>query len=282
MQADRPPTAESEINADKPPPSNTSLLSPPESLSRNDSWLGNGSAPLSPTGSRPVSPGLAHLVTGKDGPKGSRRSRKAAIAANSAPQSSGDEASPSRPKGKREVSKKMRKWGADGMADEDDGTVLDYSVQSVDDGAGEISNVEAVAQDSWGSTTSTGQFVLKDVGDEMDEILASANSKEATTMNGSTGLVGTGLGAIGGLFRNVIGGKTLTKEDLAKPLKGMEDHLLKKNVAREAAVRLCESVEQDLVGTKTGNFTSKDSTNQNPPNLFLKLPHRPHPQKGKS
>ena len=57
-----------------------------------------------------------------------------------------------------------------------------------------------------------------------------------------------------------MGNKTLTKEDLEKPLKGIEDHLLKKNVALEAAVRLCQSVEHDLLGTKTGNFTSIEST----------------------
>jgi signal recognition particle GTPase len=64
------------------------------------------------------------------------------------------------------------------------------------------------------------------------------------------------MSAIGGLFRNVVGGKTLTKEDLDKAMKGMEDHLLRKNVAREAAIRLCEGVERELIGVKTGNFES--------------------------
>jgi signal recognition particle receptor subunit alpha len=92
----------------------------------------------------------------------------------------------------------------------------------------------------------------------MDAIISAQNAKkdkEASTA-AATGLVGSSLGAIGGLFRNVVGGKTLTKEDLVKPIKGMEEHLLKKNVAREAVVRLCESVERDLVGMKTPNFTS--------------------------
>jgi signal recognition particle receptor subunit alpha len=48
----------------------------------------------------------------------------------------------------------------------------------------------------------------------------------------------------------------LTKADLDKAMKGMEYHLLKKNVAREAAVRLCEGVERELIGVKTGNFES--------------------------
>lgn len=115
--------------------------------------------------------------------------------------------------------------------------------------------MEEISQDSWGKRTGKGEFVLKDLDEEMDNIINSANvKKESSSAPG--GLVGSGLGAISGLFRNVVGGKTLTKEDLAKPLKGMEEHLLKKNVAREAAVRLCESVERDLIGLKTGSFTS--------------------------
>jgi signal recognition particle receptor subunit alpha len=37
----------------------------------------------------------------------------------------------------------------------------------------------------------------------------------------------------------------------------MEDHLLRKNVAREADFRLCEGVERELIGVKTGNFESQ-------------------------
>lgn len=149
------------------------------------------------------------------------------------------------------------------MADEEDDTVLDFSQggksndPSTD--AGVSSGVESVSSTSWGTRTGQGQFVLKELDDEMDSIIQSANAKKATSnteAGGSSGLVGSSLGAITGLFRNVVGGKTLTKEDLAKPLKGMEDHLLNKNVAREAAVRLCESVENDLVGKRTESFTS--------------------------
>ena len=43
-------------------------------------------------------------------------------------------------------------------------------------------------------------------------------------------------------------------------MRGMEEHLLKKNVAREAAVRLCEGVERELVGAKTGSFESELSS----------------------
>lgn len=158
----------------------------------------------------------------------------------------------------------MRRWDADGLADEDDDVPLDYSAPS--NGAAEKDvdgqdqarpgTMEAVDQKSWGSHTGKGEFVLRDLDDEVHSILSSAGAKDGNDTP-STGVVGSSLGAIGGLFRNVVGGKVLTKADLEKPMKGMEEHLLRKNVAREAAVRLCEGVEKSLVGVKTGSFQSK-------------------------
>ncbi|EAW08742.1 signal recognition particle receptor subunit alpha [Aspergillus clavatus NRRL 1] len=211
--------------------------------------------PHSPDISRSSTPVSSHILTAKGGPAGrsSRRARKAANASANA--SSGDE---NIRKGKTPKSgKKMRKWDADGYADEDDGKVLDYSAPAHGD---EVSApvVEAVAQESWGRRTGKGQFVLKDLGDEVHSILENADQEKAKAAS-STGLVGSGVNAIGGFFRNIVGGKVLTEADLEKPLKAMEDHLLKKNVAREAAVRLCEGVQRELVGKKTGNFQSVDA-----------------------
>jgi signal recognition particle receptor subunit alpha len=162
------------------------------------------------------------------------------------------------------LAKKGRRWDADGLADEDSDTPLDYSApaagitsDSETEGAVRPGAMEAVDQATWGSKTGKGQFVLKDLDDEVHSILSSADSKKAEAAAGSSGLVGSSISAISGLFRNVVGGKTLTKEDLDKAMKGMEDHLLKKNVAREAAIRLCEGVERELIGVKTGNFESE-------------------------
>ncbi|TGJ87873.1 hypothetical protein E0Z10_g890 [Xylaria hypoxylon] len=213
--------------------------------------------------SRPSTPGGgSHLLVGKSGPM-TRMSRKARKMQHnhSAPASSGDEA-PSR-KGKK-APKKGRRWDADGFADEKDDVQLDYSAaqntmtsDSEAEATGRSTAVEGVDSTSWGTTTSKGQFVLRDLGDEVHSILKSAEEKNAAS--GATprgGLVGSGLSTIGGLFRNVVGGKTLTKDDLDKAMKGMEEHLLQKNVAREAAIRLCEGVEKELLGVKTGSFES--------------------------
>lgn len=205
------------------------------------------------------------MAKGGPGGKVSRRARKVANTV-SAHASSGDEAHIRKGKaGKTGTVKKGRRWDADGLVDEDDSDIpLDYS-NPVDghvtsdvetDSVVRPSAMKVVDQTSWGSRTGKGQFVLKDLDDQVNSILASADSKKAQSVTGSSGIVGSSISAIGGLFKNIVGGKTLTKEDLDKAMKGMEDHLLKKNVAREAAIRLCEGVERELIGVKTGSFES--------------------------
>ena len=154
----------------------------------------------------------------------------------------------------------MRRWNDDGIADEDDGTTLDYSVQSSGQNGMAVGQsdapMEVIDSRTFGTRTEKGQFVLKDLENEVHSILQNANEKKPQPAQSRAGVVGSSLGAISGLFRNVIGGKVLTKDDLVKPMKGMEEHLLKKNVAREAALRLCEGVEKELIGIKTGSFES--------------------------
>ncbi|EFY85586.1 signal sequence receptor alpha subunit [Metarhizium acridum CQMa 102] len=229
-----------------------------------DEGLSDDSSPvLTPNTSRPSTPSTGNLLVAKAGPvaKMSRRARKAKNSA-SAPASSGDEAA-SKQKKSAKGPKKGRKWDADGFAEEDDTDVqLDYSANPTSDveaeTVGRSSALDAVDASTWGTSTK-GKFVLKDLGDEVHSMLASAEAEKAAVATKSetkSGLLGTGVNALGGLFRNVVGGKTLTKEDLDKAMKGMEEHLLRKNVAREAAVRLCEGVEKELVGVRTGNFES--------------------------
>lgn len=217
-----------------------------------------------PDASRPSTPaGASHLLTGKAGPgKASRRARKAQGLATSAPASSGDETSGKRSVKAKSTVKSKRRWDADGFAvDGDDDTVLDYSAPA---GSGERElDVEGVNANDMGERTGKGQFVLKDLDDEVDAILASSSKKQASVEDStgeSGGLFGTASSKITGMFRNVVGGKTLSKEDLKQPLLQMENHLVEKNIAREAAVRLCQSVETDLLNQKTGSFASIDKT----------------------
>lgn len=203
------------------------------------------------------------MISAKQGGKGgpSRRARRAATSATA---SSGDEKSRRKGKSGKTLPKKaLRKWDADGMADEDDGVILDYSPESQIGAAGENNDnslrpaaINPIDVKSSGLRDVRGQFLLKDLDSEVHSILDGANEKKLQSVSQAGGVIGSSLGVISGLFRNVIGGKTLTRGDLEKPMKGMEEHLLNKNVAREAAVRLCEGVERELVGVKTGSFES--------------------------
>ncbi|KAL8666380.1 MAG: hypothetical protein Q9168_007486 [Polycauliona sp. 1 TL-2023] len=209
-----------------------------------------------PDSSRPNTPLNGHLLSAKPGRGGtSRRARKAASGKPS-PVDGLKEKSGGKAKGKQ-----LRRWDAEGMADDDGDIPLDYSATS-DTDSRPVSSAggEPVDMAASGVRTSKGQYILKDLDDEVHSILQNASQKkEESAPSKPTGVVGSSLGAISGLFRNVIGGKVLTKQDLEKPMKGMEDLLLNKNVAREAAVRLCEGVERELIGKKTGSFESIDT-----------------------
>lgn len=222
-----------------------------------------------PDNSRPGTPRTgSHLLTAKGAPgRASRRSRKVQAAATTAPASSGDETPASRSiRAGKGSAKAKRRWDADGYAAEgDDDAVLDYSAATISTDDGERSaDVDEINSSTMGSRTGKGQFVLKDLDDELDAILASSKSSQPNTAvqeaSDPSGLYAQTTSRLTGLFRNFVGGATLTKADLRQPLQQMENHLVEKNVAREAAVRLCQSVETDLLNQKTSSFTSIDAT----------------------
>ncbi|RPB27490.1 P-loop containing nucleoside triphosphate hydrolase protein [Terfezia boudieri ATCC MYA-4762] len=202
-----------------------------------------------PAHSRPNTPGVL-TAKGRPTPKG-RRGGKGA---------NGDEGAQT---GKKKGGKKMRKWTADGLADEDDDdSVLDYSAagrtsgSSDDESNGNAGKLEYIMQEEWGKKTSGGEFVLKDLDEEVNALLQEADADDKAKNSTDSGI---GAGAFA-YFRNIVGGKVLTKVDLEKPMAAMLDHLLRKNVAREAAIQVCETVEKSLVGQKTGNFQSIENT----------------------
>lgn len=199
---------------------------------------------------RPISPGVL-AAKGRPGKKG----RGGRGGASTPGVSSGDET----PRAKKGSTKKMRKWTHDGMADEDDdSTVLDYSaVNPTSGGSSDEENsamngskLDYVNQEEWGKKTAGGEFVLKDLDEEVNALLQEADENDKAGK-----ATGIGAGAFA-YFKNIVGGKVLTNNDLDKPLAGMLDHLLRKNVAREAALQVCDTVRKSLVGQKTGSFQS--------------------------
>lgn len=263
-------TPSSSSDNDGPPPQ-PKFLKPITRMTSSTATSTDATPMVTPDISRPSTP--SNVISAPSGPKTSRRSKKA-MANTQLPayQSSGDESKRQKPqKGK---AKKGRTWDADGTAGEDNEVVLDYSATASREDtvqSSEVtSNLEVIDADRIGTRTNKGQFILKDLDDEVHSVLNNAQT-QGTITSKSTGLVSSGLNTISGLFRNVVGGKVLTEDDLDKAMKGIEEHLLKKNVAQEAAVRLCSSVKRELVGVKTGNFESKSA---NP----IYISHLIHPQ----
>ncbi|KAL8728728.1 MAG: hypothetical protein Q9166_005215 [cf. Caloplaca sp. 2 TL-2023] len=257
VRSDLDDTSSPDSRPKEPPPPIPGLLS--DRRSPNSAAPSTDTTPIStPDTSRPSTPSNGHLLSAKPGKGGtSRRARKATSGKPAAVDSLKDKNTIGKVKGKS-----MRRWDADGLMDEDGEAPLDYSATcDTDSRPVSSAGIEAVDMTASGTRTTQGQYIPKELDDEVHSILQNANQKKIqSTPSNTTGVVGSSLGAISGLFRNVIGGKVLTKEDLEKPMKGMEEHLLKKNVAREAAVRLCEGVEHELIGKKTGSFESIDST----------------------
>ncbi|XP_057364813.1 signal recognition particle receptor subunit alpha homolog [Daphnia carinata] len=62
------------------------------------------------------------------------------------------------------------------------------------------------------------------------------------------------------LFKNLVGSKTISEEDMAPVLDKMRDHLIAKNVASEIAGKLCDSVAAKLNGKVLGTFESLANT----------------------
>ncbi|KAI9688149.1 MAG: hypothetical protein M1822_001655 [Bathelium mastoideum] len=252
------PPSSSDRN-DEPPPIPGLRKGPAKPLNGNTTSTDASPIPT-PENSRPTTPLNSHLLTAKGGPAG-RGSRRARKAANTTREISPANSAKNSNKGSI---KKPRKWDAEGFADEDDDVNLDYSApaHSTENDVSMSSSIGEVKQESWGRRTERGQFVLRDIDDEMDSILSSVEAQKASSASQpapSTGLLGTGMASISTLFHNLVGGHTLTEADLAQPLKAMEEHLLRKNVARDAAVRLCTNVSRDLVGAQTRTFESADA-----------------------
>ncbi|KAL8707995.1 MAG: hypothetical protein Q9220_007075 [cf. Caloplaca sp. 1 TL-2023] len=258
IRTEPPSRIDSDDASDQPPPP---IPLPFSAQKKPDSATAStdGTPTSTPDTSRPSTPSNGHLLTAKAarGAGTSRRSRKAA---SGAPSTSVDNLKKG-DKSSKAKGKKMRRWDADGLADEDDGeNPLDYSATSDADSRPmpTSSNIESIDASASGTRTSKGQYILKDLDDEVHSILQkNATTKlQSQTTSSSNSTSSSVMSSISSLFRNVVGGKVLTKADLEKPLRGMEEHLLNKNVAREAAVRLCEGVERDLIGQKTGSFES--------------------------
>jgi len=137
---------------------------------------------------------------------------------------------------------------------------LDFSLdKSGLDSSGSSQDIQALVDNaSMGSRTREGLYEVKDWefsnSTSAEDVISKAlRSSEAESQQASS----KGLGALGSLFARLTGSKVLTEQDLKPVLDGMKQHLMKKNVAKEIADKVCEGVGESLVGKKVGGFQSE-------------------------
>lgn len=156
---------------------------------------------------------------------------------------------------------------------------LDFSEDKTNGGenVGSHDLQSLVDKTSLGSRTSDGMYEVRDWefaskakrasqdadDDETDDVIARAlrgsglgsdegKEKKEEKAAGS-------LGALGSMFARLTGSKTLTDADLKPVLEAMKQHLMKKNVAKDIAEKVCEGVGEGLIGQKVGGFQSEFS-----------------------
>ncbi|GLB35120.1 putative signal recognition particle, alpha subunit, N-terminal [Lyophyllum shimeji] len=199
---------------------------------------------------------LKNRLRGRGGRRGGGGRAASRIGIDSVPSSESE--SPAKTKIK---TKAQRKWG-DQPVTESEMASLDYSLDKHDGLNGSVGSHELQAlvdQSSLGTRTRDGLYEVKDWEfskvEEADEFIANALQPGGVKAAASSG----SLGALGSLFARLTGSKVLTEQDLKPVLDGMKQHLMKKNVAKEIADKVCEGVGESLVGKKVGGFQTTNA-----------------------
>lgn len=133
---------------------------------------------------------------------------------------------------------------------------LDFSVDKSDVAGSVRGDIQSlVDQSSLGTRTSNGMYEVRDWDfakekGEADDVIAKALKPLDSKISSSEGTLGT----FSSLFARLTGSKMLTEADLKPVLEAMKEHLMKKNVAMEIAIKVCEGVGEGLIGKKVGSF----------------------------
>ncbi|KAI0306777.1 SRP54-type protein [Multifurca ochricompacta] len=162
----------------------------------------------------------------------------------------------------KQKGKVLRRWG-DELPSESEMASLDFSYEKLSDQDHHpaSNDLEALVDEaSRGIRNKDGLYEVRDwefTNDKAaDDVIARALSgsyKESKPAQGS-------LGTLGSLFARFTGSKVLSEDDLKPVLEGMKQHLMKKNVAKDIAEKVCEGVGESLVGRKVGGFQTTYAT----------------------
>ena len=160
---------------------------------------------------------------------------------------------------RKQKGKVLRKWG-DAPPDESEMASLDFSYDKLSDldthpTSGDLQAL--VDESSLGTRNKDGLYEVRDLDfantqtadEEIARALGGGSDKESKPTQGS-------LGALGSLFARFTGSRVLSDDDLNPVLEGMKQHLMKKNVAKDIAEKVCEGVGESLIGKKVGGFQS--------------------------
>ena len=160
---------------------------------------------------------------------------------------------------RKQKGKALRKWG-DAPPSESEMASLDFSYEKLSelDARPASNDLQALVDEaSLGTRNNDGLYEVRDLefanaktaDDAIARALNAGPDKENKPAQSS-------LGTLGSLFARFTGSKVLSEADLNPVLEGMKQHLMKKNVAKEIAEKVCEGVGESLVGKKVGGFQS--------------------------
>ncbi|KAK0502831.1 signal recognition particle, alpha subunit, N-terminal-domain-containing protein [Armillaria luteobubalina] len=187
---------------------------------------------------------LRNRLRGRGGRRGGRGGGRVADSFDRDSLPSSDSEAPNK---RQTKAKAGRKWGDEEITEQDMKT-FDYSVDKPANGGVNKLDLDALVH-----VRADGMYEVKDWEfDVADDILRPAENKKTNATSGS-------LGTLGSLFARLTGSKVLTEADLKPVLDGMKQHLMKKNVAKEIADKVCEGVGESLVGKKVGGFQTTNA-----------------------
>ena len=147
------------------------------------------------------------------------------------------------------------------MITENDMAALDFSVDGP--GATDASDIalDSLIDGASLGTKKDGIYEVKDwdfsagkKDEENENDLISQALNSTSFVNGKSQPVENPTSTLGSIFARLTGSKILTEQDLKPVLSAMQDHLMKKNVAKDIAEQVCEGVGESLKGKKIGGF----------------------------
>jgi len=154
---------------------------------------------------------------------------------------------------KKKPGKVMRKWD-DQNPTESDMAALDFSAPGANTSSRHVSASGLVDAKAMGSRTKDGTYEIQDWEFQpgANEAIAQALEQGPSKAQASN----SALSGVSSLFARFTGGKTLTEDDLSPVLAAMKEHLMKKNVAKSIADKVCDGVGKAMLGKKISGYQS--------------------------